>query len=181
MRAWAAFPKLYLSTLTKPFASGLKVGYAVCTDPDWRARMLHVKGHHDFGSANFNQAICEHVLANGAFDAQLARIRPAYESKMRALHEALEREGLRKLGWHWEVPEGGLYLWLRAPAALDTGLESRFCHACIEAGVLYVTGDHCFGDDPPRNHARLSFGVLAEPELAVAAQRFVAVARRFGG
>lgn len=178
MPAWSRFPRLYLSTLTKPFASGLKVGYGVCTDPDWRARMLHVKGHQDFGSANFNQALCEHVLANGEFDAQLARIRPAYESKMRALNAAFEREGLREIGWSWEVPAGGLYLWLRAPASLDTGMESAFCHQCIAAGVLYVPGDLCFGDDPPRNYVRTSFGVLAEPELAEAARRFVSVAKR---
>lgn len=178
-RAWSAFPKLYLSTLTKPFASGLKVGYGVCTNPEWRAKMLHVKGHQDFGSANFNQAICEHVLGSGDFEAQLVRIRPAYEAKMRALHEALEREGLKGLGWSWEVPDGGLYLWLRAPDGIDTGMESPFCHQCIGAGVLYVPGELCFGDEPPRNYARLSFGVLAEPELAEAAQRFVSVAKRF--
>jgi 2-aminoadipate transaminase len=177
MSAWARFPRLYLSTLTKPFASGLKVGYGVCTDPDWRARMLHVKGHQDFGSANFNQALCEHVLANGEFDAQLARIRPAYEAKMQALNAAFEREGLRKLGWSWEVPGGGLYLWLRGPEGLDTGMESAFCHRCIAAGVLYVPGELCFGDEPPRNFVRTSFGVLAAPELAEAARRFASVAR----
>src|SRR5690606_3779504 len=30
--AWQAFPKLYLSTLTKPFASGLKIGFGTCSD-----------------------------------------------------------------------------------------------------------------------------------------------------
>ncbi|MFZ9682847.1 MAG: aminotransferase class I/II-fold pyridoxal phosphate-dependent enzyme [Cephaloticoccus sp.] len=51
---WAEFPRLYLSTLTKPFSTGLKVGYGYCTDRDWLGRMLHTKGHHDFGTANFN-------------------------------------------------------------------------------------------------------------------------------
>lgn len=177
--SWAGFPRLYLSTLTKPFATGLKVGYGVCTDRDWLSRMLHVKGHHDFGTAHFNQAIFEQVLADGGYEAQLTRIRPAYEAKMRALHEALEAGGLRGLGWRWEIPGGGLYLWLEAPAALDTGLESAFCRACIDAGVLYVPGELCFGDDLPRHFARLSFGVLAEPDLREAARRFAGVARQF--
>ena len=30
--AWAKFPRLWLSTLTKPFATGLKAGYGICTD-----------------------------------------------------------------------------------------------------------------------------------------------------
>jgi 2-aminoadipate transaminase len=174
--AWEKFPRLYLSTLTKPFATGLKVGWGVCTDADWLARMLHIKGHHDFGTANFTQAVCEHTLATGGLDAQLAVSRPAYARKMRALHDALASSGLSRLGWHWREAEGGLYLWLEAPAALDTGLDSPFCRACVEAGVLYVPGELCFGDTAPKNFIRLSYGVLAEPELAEAARRFAGVA-----
>lgn len=177
--AWKAFPKLYLSTLTKPFASGLKVGYGTSSDAELLAKMLHVKGHHDFGTANYNQALLEHIIGGGGLDAQLAVIRPGYERKMRTLHEALVAGGLPSLGWKWSVPAGGLYLWLAAPAALDTGLDSAFCHACVEAGVLYVPGDLCFGDDAPSNYIRLSFGVLGEADLIEAGRRFVQVAKRF--
>jgi 2-aminoadipate transaminase len=177
--SWGRFPKLYLSTLTKPFASGLKVGYGTSSDAGLVEKMLHVKGHHDFGTANYNQAILEEVIARGGLDEQLAVIRPAYQRKMRVLHDALIGGGLRELGWAWEVPEGGLYLWLTAPASLDTGLDSAFCRACVDAGVLYVPGELCFGDNAPRNQARLSFGVLAEADLAEAGRRFASVAKRF--
>ena len=176
--AWAKFPRLYLSTLTKPFASGLKVGYGTCTDAALLGKMMHVKGHHDFGTANFNQAVIEEVLADGGLDRQLAVIRPAYLRKMRALHVALVEAGLPELGWRWQVPGGGLYLWLEAPAAVDTSLDSVFCRACVEAGVLYVPGDLCFGDNAPKNFVRLSFGVLGEKDLVKAGKCFAAVARR---
>ena len=179
LEAWREFPKLYLSTFTKPFASGLKVGWGVCSDDEWLAAMLNAKGHHDFGTANFNQAVCEQVLASGAFAAHLERIRPAYARKMRALHGALERGGLGAGGWRWAVPGGGIYLWLEAPRGLDTGLESAFCRACVEAGVLYVPGELCFGDEVPKNFVRLSFGVLDEARLQEAGRRFVSVAQRF--
>lgn len=177
--AWAEFPKLYLSTLTKPFASGLKIGYGTSSDAELLAKMLHVKGHHDFGTANYNQAIFEEVLAVGGLDAQLAVIRPGYQKKMRALHGALTEAGLPALGWKWSVPGGGLYLWLEAPAGLDTGMDSAFCHACVASGVLYVPGDLCFGDDAPKNFIRLSFGVLGEADLIEAGRRFVSVAKKF--
>jgi 2-aminoadipate transaminase len=179
MEEWGEFPRLYLSTLTKPFATGLKVGYGYCTDADWLARMLHLKGHHDFGTANFNQAVFEEVLADDAFDRHLATIRPVYEGKMRALHETLEAEGLRAGGWRWDPPDGGLYLWLQAPFSIDTGLTSAFCRDCVEAGVLYVPGELCFGDEPPRNCVRLSFGVLDEDRLREAGRRFARVTRQF--
>lgn len=175
---WAAFPRMYAGTLTKPFATGLKVGYACCTDADWRGRMLHLKGHHDFGTAHLNQAVLERVLETGAFDAQLAVLRPSYGRKMRVLHEALAAGGLAAHGWRWTPPGGGLYLWLTAPAGLDLGMDSAFCRACLDAGVLYVPGELCFGDAPERNTARLSFGVLGEAELREAARRFCAVAAR---
>ena len=171
--AWVDFPRFYTSTLTKTFATGLKVGYGTCTDPQWLAKMLHVKGHHDFGSAHLNQAICEHALVTGAFQSHLANVlRPTYERKMQVLNTALEAGGLRERGWRWEKPSGGLYLWLEAPAALDTGLDSAFCRACVAAGVLYVPGDLCFGDQPARNFVRLSYGVLSEDNLTEAARRF---------
>ena len=177
--SWTAFPKLYTSTLTKPFASGLKVGYGTSSDAGLLAKMLHVKGHHDFGTANYNQAILEEVLSKEGLDAQLAVIRPGYQRKMRALHGALIEAGLPALGWRWSVPGGGLYLWLTAPASLDTGMDSAFCHACVAAGVLYVPGDLCFGDDAPKNFIRLSFGVLGEADLMEAGRRFAGVAKRF--
>ncbi len=176
---WRAFPKLYLETLTKPFATGLKVGYGVCSERSWLEKMLHVKGCHDFGTANFTQAIFERVLANGGYAKQLERIRPHYEHKMHELHDTLLSEGLAGLGWRWTAPEGGLYLWLEAPAKIDTSADSDFCRDCIHGGVLYVPGDLCFGDHAPRNFVRLSFGVLDGEELCEAGRRFVAVARRY--
>jgi 2-aminoadipate transaminase len=177
--AWSPFPRFYLSTLTKPFATGLKIGYGLCTDSEWLAKMAYAKGHHDFGSAHFNQAILETVLRNGAFDRHLAELRPMYAEKCAVLHAGLAVSGLHAAGWRWEIPAGGLYLWLQAPQNLDTGLESDFCRACIAEGVIYVPGELCFGADAPRNFARLSFGVLPPGKLTQAASRFGTVARKF--
>jgi 2-aminoadipate transaminase len=175
--AWQPFPRLYTSTLTKPFATGLKVGYGCCSDEAWRSRMLHAKGHHDFGTANFAQALLEEVLADGSFARHLDTIRGVYARKCAALDEALRSAGLRELGWRWTRPAGGLYLWLEAPPGVDTTLDGPFFHACLREGVLYVPGDLCFGDAPEHNRVRLSFGVLAPDLLAAAAERFVAAAR----
>ena len=157
------------------------MGFGVCPDPAWRAAMLHVKGHHDFGSGNFAQAILEQAVQSGAFEAQLAVLRRAYVEKRDALHAALTAAGLPKLGWRWRMPEGGLYLWLEAPAGLDTGFDSAFCRACLEEGVLYVPGELCFGDDAPKNTVRLSYGVLAVAALAEAGARFARAARKVAG
>ncbi len=171
--------RLYLTTLTKPFATGLKIGSGFCTDKDWLERMLWLKGHHDFGSSNFTQAILENVLSDGSFDSHLRVIRQIYQEKMHTLHIALCDEGLETVGWEWKKPLGGLYLWLKAPEELDTRMGSEFWEACCRNGVLYVPGDLCYGGVKVFDSVRLSFGVLSEKNLMEAARRFTETAKLF--
>ncbi len=178
LREWDSFPKVYFGTLTKPFATGLKVGYAVVSDPDLRSRMLHVKGNHDFGSAHFNQAILARALESGVFEAQVQKVRALYQRKGSALDAALRGTAGELPGWRWRRPAGGLYLWLEGPAELDTGLGGAFCEACLQQGVLYVPGALCFPAPAPRNYVRLSYGVLDGAPLGEAARRFAGVAHR---
>ncbi len=170
------FPLLYAGTCTKPFATGLKVGFGICPDELWRDRMLYLKGQQDFGTANFNQAILEQVLSSGAYDLCLERLRTHYRGKRDALLETFESLGLASLGWEWQPPGGGLYVWLRGPASLRTGSGTEFQKRALENGVLYVPGDLCYGDRPPGNQVRISFGVLPRKLLAEAAERFVRTA-----
>ena len=177
MPEFDAFPKLYLGTYTKPFATGLKVGYGYCTHPQWLEKILCIKGHQDFGSAHFNQAIIERVLEEGLYAGHLASIRQHYAHKANVLEAELIAGGLPELGWRWETPKGGLIIWVRAPLETDLRMASDFCQRCIEQGVLYVPGDLCFSSGKPWHCARLASGVLPEDRLREAAQRFVAVAK----
>ena len=173
---WERFSRLYLGTLTKPYSSGLKVGYAHASDGVLLDRMNWAKGHHDFGTANFNQAILETVLVGGRFDRHLETLRRSYRAKMYCLHEALVRNGLRTAGWEWNHPGGGLNLWARAPEGVNTSLDGPFWKRCIEAGVFYVPGSLCFGDSSEERYVRLSFGVLDHASLERAAERFAGAA-----
>jgi len=176
---WAGFPRIYFGTFTKPFATGLKCGFAICDHAELRDKMLHIKGHQDFGSALFPQAILQIVVENGAYDQQLDLIRGSYREKMELLHGELIEEGIDELGWSWDSPEGGLYLWLTGPEHIDTGIDSEFCKAAVEAGVLYVPGDLCFAPGGPKNGMRLSFGVLNGEDLSEAGRRLAKVMRDF--
>lgn len=173
--AFVTLPKLYLGTLTKPFATGLKIGFAACSDADWRGKMLSVKGHQDFGSANFTQAILETVIKSGAYDMHLANIRAHYRQKALCMANILENSDLRQRGWSWSPPEGGLYYWLKGPEDVDTRMEHTLCKTCIDHGVLYVPGDLCKTVSGENNYIRLSFGALPMHKLQEATQRFVSV------
>lgn len=180
LKAFAPFPRLYLGTFTKPFATGLKTGYGYCTHPVWLEKMLCIKGHQDFGSAHFNQCVIERALETGQYAEHMDRVRPHYASKADLMDEALRDGGLDQLGWQWEKPKGGLIFWLRGPEHIDLRMDSDFCRNCIDQGVLYVPGDLCFASGQPWNCARLSYGAIAVDRLSEAVQRFATQASRFG-
>lgn len=177
--AFREFPSLYLGTYTKPLATGLKVGYGFCSNPDWLERMLRVKGHQDFGTSNFMQALVERIVGSGDFEEHLSVQRRHYSNKSILVGDILSKSGLEASGWRWENPLGGLVYWLRGPENLDTSLEGAFFSACIDAGVMYVPGALCATGSQANNCLRLSFGALSGELLIEAVGRFVDVAKVF--
>lgn len=175
---WEGLPSLYLGTFTKPFATGIKVGFAISRDREWLQGMSRIKGHQDFGSSNFLQAVLAQVLEAGAYGTHLQFIRPHYARKMEVLDVALKEAGLEHLGWHWERPAGGLLMWLEGPPECDTGIASAMWQSALKERVIYVPGDLCFAEGQPHSGVRLSFGALSEELIPEAAQRFVRAAGR---
>ena len=173
------FPVLYLGTFDKPFASGLKSGYGICNHREWLDNMLFAKGHQDFGSSNFVQALLEHVVSTEAYEVHVAKVRAHYQAKAAQVQAILEAEHLADTGWQWDPPSGGLYFWLTGPRGLDTSIGSEFCEACLANKVLYVPGDLCLAGGNPRNCIRLSYGVLSGDKLDDAVRRFAQTAGKF--
>jgi 2-aminoadipate transaminase len=171
-----AFPKLYLGTYTKPFATGMKIGYACCSEAEWTAKMLCAKGNQDFGTANFTQAIIEQVLLQDLHRTLLTKLSSHYHAKAKLLNDTLEGSGIREKGWHWNMPEGGLLMWVRGPRHVNTNMDADFCDQCTERGVIYVPGNFCFANQQPNNFIRLSIGALSDTKLIEAASRFCDVA-----
>jgi 2-aminoadipate transaminase len=156
----------YASTFSKPLAPGLKLGYALLPS-DLVAPILHLKGNHDFGSANLAQHVVDRLMATGAFDRHVEQLRGVYRAKRDAMLAALDEEFGDVPGASWTVPAGGLYVWLTLPPEVDAGPNGPLVPAALEAGVLYVPGEFGHVADAagalPRNECRLSFGV-ADPD-----------------
>lgn len=148
-------------SFSKSFSPGLRVGWGLLPKALIEP-VLALKGHLDFGSANFNQMVLATVLENGWFDQHLTRLRTVYREKVVTIVSALERFVRPILDVHYEVPQGGLYMWVRLPEGLDTGVDSPLFQAAADEGVLYVPGEYCFppeGEPVPRSCLRLSFAM----------------------
>ncbi len=157
---------VYTNTLTKPFATGIKIGYGILPTPLMRAA-LRSKGNHDFGSSNFLQTILARAQAEGLYERHLPKIAAGYRRKRDAMIAGLDANFPTSA--RYEKPHGGLYVWVELPARMNTGAKSRLFKRALDAGVFYVPGEMCYCADPsrriPQNCMRLSFGAPTIPEI----------------
>lgn len=164
-----------LQTFSKPFAPGVKCGYALLPH-DLVEPVVLQKGNHDFGSANLTQHLMLAAMRTGVYRHHVNELCANYAHKRDVMLEALEEQlGDIGDGVHWTRPNGGLYIYLTLPEAVDTGRDSQLFGRAIEEGVLYVPGSFCYGPDPtrpiPNHQMRLSFGVAEPDEIRTGIER----------
>ena len=154
-------------TFSKSFSPGIRIGWGILPT-DLLEPVLAQKGHLDFGTANFNQALMAEVFAQNKFDLHVAQLRDRYRGKMVSALAAVD-EYLRPIdGVECVAPDGGLYVWLQLPETIDTGLTGPLFDRAVEEGVLYVPGEVCYPRDgvPIRkNTIRLSFGIQSSESI----------------
>ena len=158
---------VYTGTFSKPLSPGLKTGFAVLPK-DVMEPLLHLKGSHDFGSANLCQHAVSRMIASGEYARHIAALRDTYRRKRDLMLAALREEFADFPAATWTVPDGGLYVWLTLDG-IDTGPGGPLVHAALDAGVLYVPGE--FGHVPdesgavPTNEIRLCYGVATAEQV----------------
>jgi len=176
----AASRVIYAGTFSKPFATGARVGYGLLPEPVF-STVKHIKGNHDFGTANLLQQLSAQTLESRAYGKHVARLQKRYAHKARVMKQAIEEYFPAAVEW-WE-PEGGLYFWARLPRHIPAGMKSKVFQAALKNDVLYVPGELCFADDParhkPNHELRISFGSASEDDIREGIKRLGAVLRKF--
>lgn len=142
---------LRIGSFSKVLAPGLRLGYVVGPRPaiDLLARL---KQATDLHTATLTQHAVARVLRDGVLDEHLPRVRRLYAGHAESMLGALRAhmpEGVR-----WTEPEGGMFVWLTAPAHIDT---LRLLDRALAAGVAFVPGAPFYAVDPRRHTLRLSF------------------------
>lgn len=155
----AAARVIYAGTYSKPFATGIRVGFAILPHPLLNT-VLNIKGNHDFGSSNFLQHLLADTMESGAYEQHLAVLKERYRKKARVMLDAMKSHFP---AWvQWQVPRGGLYFWATVSAKVATGMKSKLFREALKKNVLYVPGELCYCHDParrvPNHEMRISFG-----------------------
>lgn len=166
---------IYTGTYSKPFSTGLRVGFGVVPE-ELVSPILNLKANHDFGTPTFNQAIMKHALKTGVYDTYTSQLRERYSVKSEIMRGALSASfGDRA---RYEDPKGGLYYWVDLGASVETSMDSRFFRTALEKEALYVPGCLCYCDDPsrarPNREMRLSFGGAKDEDIPIGIERLAA-------
>jgi 2-aminoadipate transaminase len=166
---------IYIGTLSKVFAPGLRLGYCVAPLPiqNW---LVLVKQGVDLHTATYSQALAAEYIAGGYLDRHLPRIIDLYRPRKEAIIDALAR--YFPDGYRWSRPEGGMFVWVEGPEGMD--MLSIYTHA-VENGVAYVPGQFFFVDqDQGRHTLRLNFTMADGTTLDRAIALLADVMRRHG-
>lgn len=167
---------IYAGTYSKPFATGVRIGFGLLPEPV-RTAVLRVKGNHDFGTSNFLQSILARAIASGVYDTHLEVVRRRYREKAGLMLQAMR--SLFPPSVHWREPRGGMYIWVTLPKTIKTGMHSDFFASALKHEVLYVPGEICYASDPtrprPNNEMRLSYGNATPEEIEKGISRLARV------
>lgn len=151
---------VYVSTLSKVFAPGLRIGFSVVPRElhDW---LVIAKQGVDLHTSTFNQALAAEYITGGHLATQVPRIidiyRPKQELMMRALAENLPE------GFSWSRPDGGMFVWVEGPEGFD--MDAVY-ERSVAAGAAFVPGKYFFTTPGEGIETmRLNFTTAAPEEL----------------
>ncbi len=164
---------ILLLTMSKVLAAGLRLAIMVADNPLMDV-LVRVKQASDLCSSKLTQHIAARYIKEYGMEEHLEDLRRCYRKKRNAMIMALEKYMPADEGITWTRPEGGLFLWLRLPAGIDT--EEMFPRA-LEQKVAYVIGNAFYIDGRGGNEMRLSFSLGTEAEIEEGIKRLARVVR----
>ena len=129
---------VYVSTLSKVFAPGLRIGY--CVPPEsLRKWLVIVKQGIDLHTSTFGQALAAEYLIGGHLQAHLPKILALYKPRQEAMLAAMDR--FFPSAFSWSRPEGGMFIWVQGPLGLD--MAAVYLKA-VARKVAFVPGQYFY-------------------------------------
>ena len=150
---------LQLGSFSKIFAPGFRLGWII--GPDELLEQIYVcKQCLDLCPPVLDQYLAAEFLGSGLLDANLEKSVAEYRRRRDLMVSLLEK--YMPSGVSWTYPEGGLFLWLTLPPAVDT---VALYDKALAAGVAYVAGSFFYTDGSHRNTMRLNFSFVDEAKM----------------
>jgi 2-aminoadipate transaminase len=156
---------LYLSTLSKILAPGLRVGYLIAHE-DVAMKLAAIKQVCDLGTSTLSQAIGAKAIEKNIIDKNIEHIKRLYKIKRDLMIEAID-EFFPKGIWR-SSPGGGFYVWVKLNKDIDAEETLKLSSKC---GVLFTPGKRfCINQDLCKDTMRLSFSNPSEDSIKMGIQ-----------
>jgi DNA-binding transcriptional MocR family regulator len=163
---------IYTGTVSKTLLPGLRVGYLIAS-PDLFPYLLRLKQSADLHTNRIGQWQALQWLGTERFQGHLAELRAFYRQRRDAMQAALQTH-FADLA-HWNLPQGGLFFWLKLHQPLDT---RTLLDAALARDVAFMPGEPFFADpDANPGYLRLNFSHVAPGRLNEGMSRLAEVIR----
>jgi 2-aminoadipate transaminase len=159
----------YLSTFSKTFAPGLRVGWILAPHAV-REKLVMANEANVLCPSPFAQAAVTQYLATMPWREQIKVYREIYLERRDALLAALH--DLAPAGTSWTRPTGGLFIWATLPEGLDS---KAMMPRAIAARVAYVPGTGFYADGTGTSNMRLNFSFSSPERLREGVRRLSGV------
>ena len=163
---------LYLSTLSKTLAPGLRVAWVVAPEVVI-TKLVQIKQGADLHSSTFCQYVAYEAAKGGFLDKHVRRIRTVYGERRDAMLRALDRHA--PPGVRWTRPGGGLFLWATLPEGFDT---LKLLDEAIAEKVAFVPGSAFYPCGGGERTMRLNFSYAAPDVIEEGIKRLSKVIAR---
>ena len=161
---------VYLGTVSKVFAPGLRLGWIVAP-AGVLSKINLVKQGADLCGSAFNQIVVEHYFTDTPWQRTLQKFVATYKTRRDAMLAALDRYFPPEVTW--TRPEGGFFVWVTLPSYMDT---TSLLADALAAGVTFVPGDGFYPDGKRgRNCMRIAFCYESPENLDEAIRRLAEV------
>ena len=144
---------IYLGTLSKVLAPGVRIGFMVAPEPVVREARALRRLMHRCAPLN-NQRTAAIFLAEGHCQGLTRTLRNALRERWEAVCAATAAD---LPDFHRSQSSGGSSIWLRCPTDID---PQALLAEARRHGVLFEPGDPFFADAPPGGHIRLGLSSI---------------------
>lgn len=163
---------IYTGTVSKTLLPGLRVGFLIASKALY-PYLLKLKQSADLHTNRIGQWQAAQWLGTERYQAHLTELRDFYRQRRDAMEQSLQQHFADLASWN--VPQGGLFFWLKLNRAIDTrGLLDQ----ALAQDVAFMPGEPFFVDpDANLGYLRLNFSHVSPDRLDEGVKRLAAVVR----